>query len=62
MLAQDFQGAIVAITHNPSFAASLKATHLLRVVAGTTTLSDNMGLTKRDFQHTPEGAPPSKGA
>ncbi len=44
---QDFQGAIVAITHNPSFAASLNATHVLRVEGGKATLSTNMGLSAK---------------
>ncbi|GAX72848.1 hypothetical protein CEUSTIGMA_g303.t1 [Chlamydomonas eustigma] len=51
---QDFQGAIVAITHNPAFAASLNATHILRVANGVATLSDKIGdLSDSDFEHTP---------
>jgi hypothetical protein len=50
---QDFQGAIVAITHNPSFAESLNATHVLRVAAGKAKMETNMGLTAADFDHSP---------
>jgi len=50
---QEFEGAIVAITHNPAFAASLNATHVLRVAGGKAVLSTNMGLTDKDFQHEP---------
>lgn len=31
---QDFNGAIIAITHNRAFATSLNATHILRVEGG----------------------------
>jgi ABC-type multidrug transport system ATPase subunit len=58
---QGFNGAIVAITHNASFAASLNATHLLRVSDGTAKLSDNFGLTAADFEHTPKKASGSTG-
>ncbi|KAG1680802.1 hypothetical protein FOA52_008135 [Chlamydomonas sp. UWO 241] len=56
---QDFQGAIVAITHNPSFAASLNATHILRVQNGRATLTDKIGpLSDADFDHPAESATP----
>ncbi|KAJ9530875.1 hypothetical protein QJQ45_028849, partial [Haematococcus lacustris] len=53
---QDFAGAIVAITHNPAFAASLNATHILRVADGRAVLSTNMGLTDADFEHEGSGS------
>lgn len=49
---KDFQGAIVAITHNPAFAASLNATHILRVADGNAVLADKIGeLSDADFDH-----------
>ncbi|MEW5302176.1 MAG: hypothetical protein WDW36_004981 [Sanguina aurantia] len=50
---QKFEGAIVAITHNQSFANSLNATHILRVANGAAVLSANMGLSDADFDHRP---------
>lgn len=50
---QKFEGAIVAITHNQSFANSLNATHILRVANGAAVLSANMGLCDADFDHRP---------
>ncbi|KAL6751554.1 P-loop containing nucleoside triphosphate hydrolase protein [Haematococcus lacustris] len=59
---QDFAGAIVAITHNPAFAASLNATHILRVADGRAVLSTNMGLTDADFEHEGSGSSSSSGS
>jgi len=56
---QDFAGAIVAITHNPMFAASLNATHILRVSGGTAVLTDKVGeLSDADFEHAVAPPPP----
>ncbi|GIL85713.1 hypothetical protein Vretimale_13175 [Volvox reticuliferus] len=48
---RDFNGAIIAITHNQAFATSLNATHILRVGNGTARLTDNLGLSAKDFEH-----------
>ena len=54
---QEFEGAIVAITHNPSFAESLNATHILRVQNGVAKMSDKIGdLSDADFDHSPPKA------
>ncbi|GFR43392.1 hypothetical protein Agub_g4469 [Astrephomene gubernaculifera] len=53
---RDFQGALVAITHNQAFATSLHATHILRVSGGTARLEPNTGLVAADFEHTPHTA------
>lgn len=54
---QEFQGAIVAITHNPSFAESLNATHILRVQNGVAKMTDKIGdLSEADFDHSPPKA------
>ncbi|PNW82055.1 hypothetical protein CHLRE_06g271850v5 [Chlamydomonas reinhardtii] len=53
---KDFEGVIIAITHNQSFAASLNATHILRVANGVARLSDNLGLSASDFEHPSTGA------
>ncbi|GLC40935.1 hypothetical protein PLESTB_000965000 [Pleodorina starrii] len=50
---RDFNGVIIAITHNQAFATSLNATHILRVANGTARLTDNLGLSAKDFEHTP---------
>ncbi|KAG2502022.1 hypothetical protein HYH03_000516 [Edaphochlamys debaryana] len=52
----DFEGVIIAITHNQAFATQLKATHILRVNNGTAKLGDNMGLSAADFEHGAPGA------
>lgn len=39
-----------------SFAASLNATHILRVANGVARLSDNLGLSASDFEHPSTGA------
>ncbi|GLI70270.1 hypothetical protein VaNZ11_015202 [Volvox africanus] len=61
---RDFNGAIIAITHNQAFATSLNATHILRVGNGTARLTDNLGLSAKDFEHTspPAAAVVGKGA
>ncbi|GIL59787.1 hypothetical protein Vafri_14505 [Volvox africanus] len=56
---RDFNGAIIAITHNQAFATSLNATHILRVGNGTARLTDNLGLSAKDFEHT---SPPAAAA
>lgn len=54
---QDFQGAIVAITHNPAFAAALNPTHILRVQGGNAKLSEHVGpLKPEDFEHSQPAA------
>jgi len=47
----------VAITHNPAFARSLEATHVLRVRDGRVELAANFGLTAADFDHTAPAVP-----
>ncbi|KAF5838243.1 P-loop containing nucleoside triphosphate hydrolase protein [Dunaliella salina] len=63
---REFQGAIVAITHNRAFAESLNATHILRVENGRAKLGTNMGLSDADFEHstssTPAAAAPAASA
>lgn len=59
---QGFEGAIIAITHNQAFANSLNATHVLRVADGRAALSTNMGLSAKDFQHTPPKPAPTAAA
>ncbi|EFJ53175.1 hypothetical protein VOLCADRAFT_102793 [Volvox carteri f. nagariensis] len=53
---RDFNGVIIAITHNQAFANSLNATHILRVGNGTAKLTDNLGLSAKDFEHGPATA------
>jgi hypothetical protein len=55
--AQEYSGALVAITHNPAFARSLEATHVLRVRDGRVELAANFGLTAADFDHTAPAVP-----
>ncbi|KAG2439392.1 hypothetical protein HXX76_004749 [Chlamydomonas incerta] len=57
-----FEGVIIAITHNQAFAATLNATHILRVSNGTARLSDNLGLSASDFEHPSTGASPAPAA
>lgn len=58
---QQFQGAIVAITHNKAFASGLSATHILRVEDGKATLKPNISgtLADSDFE---ESKPAAKAA
>ena len=50
---QGFTGAIVAITHNPAFAANLQPTHILRVQGGTAKLSGHSGpISSKEFDHS----------
>ncbi|KAK9814109.1 hypothetical protein WJX72_000796 [[Myrmecia] bisecta] len=56
---QEFKGAIFAITHNQAFAASLNATHILRVENGTAHMSHNTGLSAADFEHSTERSSPA---
>ena len=58
---QEYNGALVAITHNPAFARSLEATHVLRVRDGRVILAPNYGLTAADFDHTAPPVPVSAG-
>jgi len=47
---QTWQGALLAITHNPTFAKALRPTHLLRVSGGSATLTTQIGpLTEQDL-------------
>lgn len=55
---KEFDGAILAITHNQAFANTLNATHILRVADGVAKLEDNKGLSAKDFEHTPRAPPP----
>jgi hypothetical protein len=56
---KEFRGAIIAITHNKSFAEQIQASHVLRVSGGSATLSVNSGLKDSDFDHH---APPAAAA
>ena len=60
--AQEYNGALIAITHNPAFARSLEATHVLRVRDGQVSLAPNYGLTAADFDHTAPPVPVARAA
>ena len=60
--AQEYDGALIAITHNPAFARSLEATHVLRVRDGQVSLAPNYGLTAADFDHTAPPVPVARAA
>lgn len=53
---------MIAITHNPAFARSLEATHVLRVRDGQVSLAPNYGLTAADFDHTAPPVPMARAA
>lgn len=58
---QGFAGAIVAITHNPAFAAALQPTHILRVAGGTAKLTEHTGrLSPKDFDHSSSSSSSAK--
>ena len=52
---QRYAGAIVAVTHNQTFAAGLNATHVLRVANGSATMGPCFGLSAADFAHDGPG-------
>ena len=60
--AQEYNGALIAITHNPAFARSLEATHVLRVRDGQVSLAANYGLMAADFDHTAPPVPVARAA